>query len=280
MITSGFISKLRRKYNDLPESHQDIRDGDGSSTVYKLMHAPIKEGSFKLYINNVLQDTSGYTIDQDTGDLELGAATSNEIKSQYKAVKFRDQHWLELIQDAFDSMGDQFFRTTIRSTSGMKLSANVQVYDCPSDCIRLTEVLESDDYTSAGNFKKPYVNMNYDRRSNKLVLGAKPTKANYLQISYQRKLTRPTATSSTLDVENNWLQLLDLHVGAAQARSYADRIAKQGNVSVEEGHISMSHLRQLANDNDIKFENLKQKLKPVMPSISIPYYIHGGGDVN
>ena len=280
MITSAFVSKLRRKYNDLPENHQDVRDGDGSSTVYKTKNAPIKESSFKQYVNNALQNASGYTIDLDTGDLELGAATSNEIKSQYKGVKFRDQHWLEFIQDAFDSMGDQFFKTVIRSASGITLSAGVQVYDCPSDCIRLTEVLESDDYTSAGNFKKPFVNMNYDRRSNKLVLGAKPTKANYLQISYQRKLTRPVATSGTLDVEDNWLQLLDLHVGAQQARSYADRIAKQGNVSVEEGHISMSHLRTLANDSDIKFENLKRKLKPVPPSVSIPYYIHGGGDVN
>lgn len=279
MITSALITKLRRKYNDLPENHQDIRDGDGSSTIYKTMKAPIEEDSFKQYINDVLQNTTGYTIDLDTGDLELGAATSNKIKSQYKGVKFRDQHWLEFIQDVFDSVGDQFFKTVVRSVTGITLSANVQVYDCPSSCIRLTEVLESDDYTSGGNFKKPFVNMSYDRRSNKLILGAKPTKANYLQISYQRKLTRPTATSSTLDVENSWLQLLDSHVGAAQARSYADRIAKQGNVSVEEGHISMSHLRQLANDNDIKFENLKRKLKPVMPSISIPYYIHGGGDV-
>jgi len=277
MITSALISKLRRKYNDLPELHQDIRTGDGSSTVYKTMKAPIKESSFTQYVSGVA--ITGYTIDLDTGDLTLGAATSQEIKSQYKAVKFRDQHWLEFIQDAFDSFGDQFFKTVIRSVTGITLSADVQVYDCPSDCIRLTEVLESDNYTTSGNFKKPYVNMSYDRRSNKLVLGAKPSKANYLKISYQRKLTRPTATTSTLDVEDNWLQLLDLHVGAQQARSYADRIAKQGNVSVEEGHISMSHLRTLANDSDVKFENLKRKLKPVMPSISIPYYIHGGGDV-
>lgn len=277
MLVSGFISVLRRRYNDLPTKHQDTRTGDGSSTIYKTQFAPIKESSFKQYINNSLIAASGYTIDLDTGDLVLIAATSNEIKSQYQEVKFRDQHWLEAIQSAVDALGDQFFRSVVGDVSSMHISADVQKYNCPSSCIKLTEVLESSDYTSAGSWNKPKVNIRYDRRSNVLVFGSKPSKANYMLISYLRKLNRPTAATSALDVEDSWLQLIDLKAGAIFLRSQASKIAQQGNATVEEGHLSMAQLRALANDNEILFENLKKKLKPIMPASEVPFYIHGGG---
>jgi len=277
MLVSAFISVLRRRYNDLPVKHQDTRTGDGSSTIYKTQFAPIKESSFKEYINNSLIASSGYTIDLDTGDITLIAATSNEIKVQYQGVKFRDQHWLEAIQSAVDSLGDQFFRSVVGDVSSMHISANVQKYSCPSSCIRLTEILESSDYTSSGSWKKINANNRYDRRSNTWIVGSKPSKANYLLISYLRRITRPTATSSVLDLEDQWLQLIDLKAGAHFLRSMASKVAQQGNATVEEGHLSMAQLRALANDNEIMFENLKKRLKPVMPASEIPYYLHGGG---
>ena len=277
MIVSGLISELRRKYNDLPIKHNDKRTGDGSSTIYKSSFHPIKEDSFKLYINSNLQDSSGYTIDLDTGDIALSVATSAEINAQYQEVKFRDQHWLEAIQSAFRSLGDQFFKAVIGDTTGMTISADIQVYDCPSGCIRMNKVLESDDYTSAGDWTPPRINTRYDRRSNKLILGSKPSKANYLNLSYLRKLTVPAAASAALDAEDTWIELLDLKAGSQFLRSQANKIAMQGNATIEEGHLSISHIRQLANDNEIMFENLKKKLKPVLPATEIPYYIHGGG---
>ena len=277
MLTSAFISVLRRRYNDLPQKHSDLRTGDGSSTVYKTMFSPIKENSFKLYINNALQDTSGYTIDLDTGDIVLASATSNEINAQYQEVKFRDQHWLEAIQSATDSLGDQFFRTVVGDTSAMTLSADIQKYNCPSTCIRMTEILESSDYTSAGTWIKPSVNMRYDRGSNVMIIGSKPTKANYLLISYLRKIARPTTTSDALDVQDNWLELLELKTGAYYHRTMASKIAQQGNATIEEGHLSIAHLRSLANDLEIMYSDLKRKLKPIMPASEIPYYVHGGG---
>lgn len=279
MIVSALISEMRREANDLPEKHKDVRQGDGQSTVYKTKYAPIKEGSFKLYINNALQATSGYTVDLDTGDIDLQGATSNEVRAQYQSVQHRDQHWLEFIQSSMRAFGDKFYRSTIRSTSAMSISANVQVYDCPSDCIRATEILESDNYTSAGNFRQLNTNVRYDRRSNKIILGNKPTKANFVELSYLRKLTIPSTTSDTLDVEDNWIEMVKLKSIAKHARAYAYKIAKDGNVSVEEGHLQMRDLRALANDNEILFEDLKKKNKPVMPNATIPYDLPGGGKV-
>lgn len=277
MITSAFISKIRRKYNDTPVKHEDVIQGDGASTIYRTQFFPILEGSFRLYVNNVLKTVgSDYSIDLDTGDIVLAAATSSEIKAQYQEVKFRDQHWLEAVQDTFDSFGDGFFKSVIRSASGITLSAGVQVYSCPANCIRITEALESTNYTSSGPFSQVNTNTRYDRWSNKLILGNRPGRANYMQISYLRKLTRPTATSSVLDLEDSWLELLDLKSGAAYLRSMANRYAQQGNATIEEGYLSVAQLRQLANDNETIFENRKRKIKPVMPASTIPYYIADG----
>jgi len=277
MIVSALISVLRRRYNDLPIKHQDALVGDGASTIYRTQFSPIKEGSCKLYFSNSLVAASGYTFDYDTGDLVLGGSTTSEIKIQYQEVKFRDQHWLEAIQSSVDSLGDQFFKGVVGDVSSMHISANVQKYNCPSSCIRLTEVLESDNYTASGNWSKLRINKRYDRLTNSLIIGAKPGKANYLLISYLRKITRPAATTSVLDTEDKWNELIELKAGAYFTRSMASKVAQQGNVSVEEGHFSMAQLRALANDNEIMFENLKKKLKPVMPASEIPYYMHGGG---
>jgi len=280
MITSAFISKIRRKYNDTPVKHEDTIQGDGSSTVYRVQFYPILEGSFKLYIANVLKtETTDYTIDLDTGDIVLATATAAEIKAQYQSVNFRDQHWLESTQDAFDSFGDQFFKSVVRSTSGITLSAGVQVYDCPADCIRLTEAMESSNYTSAGPFSQVNTNIRYDRWSNKMILGQAPSRGNYMVISYLRKLTRPATTSSYLDVEDSWLDLLDLKTGSIYLRSMANRYAQQGNATIEEGYLSVAQLRQLANDNESMFENRKKKIRPVMPASTINYNIPGGGAV-
>lgn len=282
MIVSAFISQLRRRYGDLPEKHLDVRQGDGSSTVYKAQFSPVVESSYGLYINNVLKTegvASDYTLDLDTGDIVLAANTSNLIEFKYKSANFRDQWWLEAVQAGIRGMGDEFFRSVIRSTSGVTLSAGIQVYDCPSSCIRLTEAMQSDDYTSSGNFVPLGTNHWYDRRSNKLILGNKPNRANYMAISYLRRVNIPTATSATLDLEENWIEMLELKVGAIYARARALQIAQQGNVSVEEGHLSAQQLRQMANDNEALYQQMKRRNKPIMPSYAVPYYIHGGGNV-
>lgn len=284
MITSAFISKLRREYNDLPIKHRDVSTSDGSSTVYRSKYFPIKEGSYSMYVNNALKSegvSGDYTLDKDTGDIVLAAAatSTHEIRLQYQGVKWRDQNWLEAIQSSFYAMGDEFYKSVIRSTSSMAISAGVTVANCPSSCIRLIEALESSDYTLSGSWVDINTNKRYDRRSNKLICGVKPSRSNYLAISFLRKLTPPSGVGSVLDTEDNWLELHKLKSGSMFLRSMANKIAMQGNATTEEGFYSMGQLRQLANDDEIKYENLKKKLKPVMPHSVIPYYIHGGGNV-
>lgn len=280
MLVSGFIKQIRLEFNDLPEKHRETKGGDNNSTVYKALKSPVLEDSYALFVNDILQTegvSANYTLDKDTGDIVLGASTPNEIRFQYQSVNFKDQHWLEFIQSAFHAMGDEFWRKTVRSTGSITLSANVQAYDCPSSCIRLTQFLQSDDWTNAGNYIRPNVNYRYDRGSNKLILGNKPSKANYVSIDFLRRLAVPTGQASVLDVEDRWLELLRQKVGAIAHQSIASKIAQQGNATIEDGYLSVSNLRQIAKDHEIMYENLKKRLKPTMPSFEIPFHLATGG---
>lgn len=283
-MVSGLIQQMRRRYSDLPQKHLDARDGDGSSTVYKTQFSPIYEQNYGVYVGGVLQSpgvSADYTIDLDTGDIVFASAPGNgdAIEMKYQSVTFRDQHWLEATQSSIRALGDEFFRSVIRSTSGLTLSAGVQVYPLPSSCIYPTEILASDNYTVSGNFVPLNVNHFYDRRSNKLILGLKPTRSNNAAISYLSRISLPTSVSSVLDVEENWIEPIELKNGAFYARARSLDLAQQGNVSVEEGHLSVQQMRQLANDNEALFQQWKRRNKPVRPSQTIPLYIHGGGSI-
>jgi len=280
MLVSGFIKKLRLEFNDLPEKHREIKAGDNNSTVYKSLKSPVLEDSYGLYVNDLLQTegiSANYTLEKDTGDIVLGASTTNEIRFQYSSANFRDSHWLEFIQSAMYAMGDEFWKKTVRSTGDITLSANIQKYDCPSSCLRLTQFLESDDFTNTGNYVRPNVNYRYDRGSNTLILGNKPTRATYASIDFLRRLTIPTGQASVLDVEDRWLELLKEKVGAISHRALASKIAQQGNATIEAGHLSTSQLRQIANDHEIMYEKLKKRHKPPMPAFEIPFHLAKGG---
>lgn len=277
MNVSDFISMCRREFNDLPEAHRDVKTGDGVALLYKTKFSPIKEGTFKLYIGGTLKTvTTDYSIDYDTGDITLVSVTSAEIRAEYSSVKFRDQHYLEYIQSSLDEMGDKFWKRVVGSPA-IHLSAGVYVYNCPSGCLNVTKVRQSDNNTSAGNFVPMSVNVRYDKIANQLVLGLKPTRANYLALDYCKRISKPTATSGTLDVRDEWTAGLKMKVGSISHRSLASKIAQQGNASVEEGHWSTASLRQLANDFEIKYENWEKKCKPVMPATELPYHIPNGG---
>lgn len=279
MVTSGFIQQLRRQYKDLPELHNDVIAGDGSSTVYQSKFAPIKEGSSELSINSVIKtENTDYTLDYDTGDIELTTATSNTISHIYKSVKFRDADWLDAIVAGHQSLGDQFFKTVVMDTSSFMISAGSQKINCPAGCIRVLSLFESDNFTSSPNKWVPIqTNWRYDRRSNKVLTSVKPTRNNYMAASYLRKVIAPSSVSMALDIEDDWQQIVGAKAGEQFFRSMAAKIGQQGNATVEEGHLNVQALRVLANDSAQEFEVLRKRLKPVMPNLGLPYYDHSKG---
>lgn len=275
MITSAYISTLRREFNDNPKLHKDTRKGDGSSTVFKLKSAPIKESSLTVKVSGAVKtETTDFTLDYDTGDLNMVAAPANNVDLDviYKEVNFRDRHWLDAIAVGYRALGDQFYGATIMDINAFKLSAGVRVFTCPTNCIRLLKVFESSDFTSGGVYQPIRTNWQYNRRSNQLVLGQAKTRTNWCALSYLTKITAPSAVTMAMPGEENWLAVIGQKAGAYYLRSMANRIGQQGNATVEEGHFNPAVLRALANDHENQFEILRKRIKPVMPSLEVPYW--------
>lgn len=285
MITSALIQECRRAVEDWPKSTQSSRLGDGTTTLFNLGKFPIIEKSFTVYKNTSALTSGGvapqFTLDLDNGDLNLtSAATSAQtVKANFKYAEWRDQQWNEAIGNAIEALNARgFFKQVVRNTSVMSLSANIKAYSGPSACIDLYEVLESDDYTTSGSYVRLGVNWSYQQDANKLVLGEAPSRANHLAVSYLRRLQKYNSTSATLDVLTDWLELVKKKATAEYFKSLAAKIAKQGNATIEDGHISFTNLRTLARDLEAEFNLESLKAKPTRPAKSIQYHIEGGGE--
>lgn len=275
MITSAFISQLRREAGDIPVLHRDAIVGDGSSTRYATKFSPILESSLSLTVNNVAKtENSFFTVDYDTGDISLQSAVgaTGTIRVTYKEVHFRDSEWLGFIKTGHRALGDQFFKMVNFDTTGVTLSRYVQKYNAPSACIRILKVLESDNFTTSGNWRIINSNWRYDRRANQLLLGSKPQRANYVALTYQRRVTVPTATSSVLDIEDNWLEIVAEKAKEQYFRSRAAQIAQMGNAATDEGFLKVQNLLGMAKNAADQFEILRQRNKPVMPGLEIPIH--------
>lgn len=277
MITSALISQLRREYGDTKKTIRVSRNGDGSTNLFNVGYFPIIEGSYIVYVGTSAKtEVTHYTLDLDNGDLQMVSAPANnvEVKSEHKYAHWRDLNWVEAINESIESLNARgFFKQVVRDTTVMALSANIRVYSGPTNCVDLYEVLESDDYTTSGQFKKLSTNWSYQQDANKFVIGDKPSRANKLAASYLRNLQTYSATSATLDVLTDWLELIKKKSGSIYFRSLAGKIAKQANANIDEGHFSFTNLRTMANDLDVEFEKLALRKKPTRPARDIQYHI-------
>lgn len=281
MITSALISQLRREYGDNPKLTRVERDGNGSINQFNVGQFPIIENSYTVSVSgSTIAETTRYTLDKDSGDLYIFTTPSNghAVRVQYKYAHWRDANWVEAINQAIEELNARgFFRQVARSTSAMTLSANVRHYSGPTNCIDLYELLESSDYTTSGTYKKLSCNWSYQNDANKVILGAKPTKANYLAVSYLRNMNTYSATSATLDVKTDWLEAVKKRAGAIFYRSLAGKVAKQGNANIDEGHFSFTNLRTMANDLESDFNNFALRKKPTRPAKDIQWHLEAGG---
>lgn len=281
MITSALISQCRREYGDIPKYVKVSRAGDGSTTIFNTGRFPVIEGSYTIRRGtSALVENSGYTLDKDSGDITtlFTPTAAQTIDATLKFAHWRDQNWVEAINQAIEELNARgFFKQVVRDTSTMRISANVRVYSGPTNCVDLYEVLESDNQTVSGGFRKMAVNWSYQQDANKLILGNKPAANNRLAISYLRNLLTYNATTATLDPANDWIEAVKKRAGAIFYRSVAGKIAKQGNASIDEGHFSFTNLRTMANDLDAQFDLFARRKKPTRPAKDVQYHLETGG---
>ena len=281
MLTSDLIAQCRREYGDEPKSVRTSRLGNASVNLFNTGKFPIVESSYTVYVSGVAKtENTDYTIDLDNGDISVSTTPGNgiEVRAQFKYATWRDKNWVEATNQAIESLNARgFFRQVVRNGSIIRVSANVQVYSGPSACIDIYEFLTRYPNTTSGALVKPYVNWSYQQDANKLVLGNLPTTSNYAAISYLRNLQTYSATSATLDVLPDWIEVLKKKTGAIFFRSLAGKIAKQGNATVDEGHFSFTNLRTMANDLENEFDMLAKRKKPTRPAKDMQWMDPLGG---
>ena len=268
MITSALITQCRQDFGDISKSIQMKRTGDGSSTLYNLVNIPIVEGSPAIYIADVLKsEPTNYSLDLDSGDLQLTAATSAVIRSEFKYATWRDKNWTLAINNAIEELNARgFFRQVVRDTSVMAISANVRVYSGPTNAVDVYEILRFSDRTVSGSYSRLPGNWSYQQDANKVIVSWKPTNAEKLATSYLRNLQTYSATSATLDTLNDWVILIKKKAGAQFYRALAGKVAKEGNANIDEGHFSFTNLRTMAND-------LAIRKKPTRPAKDLQFHV-------
>ena len=280
MITSALINQCRREVRDWPKSTRAIKNANGVANVFSVPNFPIIENSYSVYRNSSLAATSGYTPDLDNGEFLFASSPSAnvEIKIDHKFAHWRDANWNEAINQGINALiARGFFRQTNRDTTSFKLSANVQKYSGPTNCIDVYNILVSNDYTISGDYIRPSQNWEYNPISNEIVWGTNPSRDNFAAITYAKKMSTYGATSATLDLDDKWIELVKYRAQANYYRSLAAKIAQQGSATIDEGHFSFTNLRALASDLDNKFEVESLRMKPVAPAKEIKNNIPGGG---
>lgn len=282
MITSALISQCRRAYNDIPKSTQVSRASDGQTSLFNVGRYPVVEGSYTVrYDGTIKTETTQYTLDKDNGDLlAVGTpATGVNVQVNYKYANFRDQQWVEAINYGIESLnGRGFFRQIVRSPNTFRLSANVRLMSGPTDAVDVYEIFPFSNRTSAtGDYASLPGNWDYQQDQNKINLHFLPQVAEPAAISYLRNLRTYNATSATLDVPQDWIELVKIRAGEYYFRHMASKIATQGNATIDEGHFSFTNARTMANDLDADFEKFALRKKPTRPAKDILYHIPGGG---
>ncbi len=281
MITSALISQCRREYDDNPKSIRVSRQSNGSVNLFNTGHFPVLENSYVVYVSGVVKsETTDYTINRDTGDVQLVVTPANgvEVAVQFKYMEWRDQEWLDAINDGIDSLnGRGFFKQIARVQAPFSFSAGIQKYSGPSACVDIYELLVPAGPGVSGNLVKPRVNWSYQQDSNNVIIGNKPSVSQRAYISYLRALQPSSATSSTVDANDQWLEMIKKSAGSSFWRSLAGKIAKQGNATIDEGHFSFTNLRTMANDLSKDFENLTIRKKPTRPAKDLQYNDPNGG---
>ncbi len=276
MITSALIAELRREAGDEPKSVRVGRQGNGTVNLFNVGKFPVVEGSYSVYISGALKtETTDYIYDLDNGDLSVLSTPANgiEVRSEHKYAYWRDKNWVEAIGKSIETLNARgFFRQTLRQS--FTLSANVRVFPGPSACVDMYEVLYA---PISGSLSKMPQNWSYQQDANKLVLGNVFSTRYTGYRSYLRNLQKPTATSSTIDALDDWLELIKIKSQATFYRSLAGKIAKQGNATVDEGHFSFTNLRTMANDLDAEFERLAARKKPTRPAKDMQMILETGG---
>lgn len=276
MITSALIAACRREFGDVPKLTRASRQGNASVNQFNTGKFPIIEGSYSIYISGVAKtENTDYTIDLDSGDISTTSTPANgiEVRADFKYAFWRDRNWVDAINMGINELNYRgYFRQTIRES--FFLSAGVRTFSGPTNCVDLYSIVQS---ITSGTWSKLPINWSYQQDANKVILGQTPTSKTSAARSYLRKMSTYDVTSATLDVKDEWIELVQKYAGSVFYSSLAGKIAKQGHATIDDGHFSFTNLRAQSRDLFDEFDMASKRAKPTRPAKEIQSVVETGG---
>ena len=203
----------------------------------------------------------------------LPTISENEILMNFKYANFRDAHWVEAINHGIQSLNARgFFRQTVNEL--IYISANSRSFSGPTNCVDAYQLTYA---ATSGTYRKLPWNWSYQQDANKFVMGSVSSSKLSGLVSYLRNLRTYTATSATLDILDDWVELVKLRAGEYYFRHMASKIATQGAATIDEGHFSFTNIRTMANDMGGSFSEMATRKKPTRPAKDVQWHIPTGG---
>ena len=239
MLVSDFIDILRLSAGDLKLLTQDTFEGDAVTVAFRLNERPVVESSYQVYVYsgsawNLQTETTHYTIDKDTGILTMvtapalgsasGATNDENLRIDYKYSFLRDSDWLQVVKDVVRTWKKKLF--TVETDETTDTVKGQDEYDLDTISSDIFWVIQMEYKTSAESDWHPVAgsgcNWRYEPTLNKVIVKPAFQENTFdLRYIYLKRLTVPTATSDTFNVDTDFHPCIQKYCQAL----YLERLA-------------------------------------------------------
>lgn len=283
MLYSDFLLIIRRELRDFDMLANDKFSGDATTLLFPLTHRNVKASSYTVYVGGVLKtETTDYALDKDTGYVTFVSAPTSgtdNVQVVYRYNKLSDQEYLDAINDGIDRWRWKFFKEVIDTTT-IKTVKNQYEYDLSI----LTGILKPIFVWYSANSTplnwsavSSFTNWQYLQNEGKLQVN--PTfdvSGLALKIRYLKLPTKGTATSSTLDLNQEWLPAFKKYVKAQfYDRIVPERIMETGAVTTIPTYTPAQLAYQMAQAYLQEADKLATMVAPRMPNSPIKNIVDG-----
>jgi len=278
MTILSFINKLRCELRDNGTLRKDVWDGDASTLNFPASTFPILEDSYTVKVDGTTKtETTDYSLDKDTGLLSFVSAPvsgSDNVEMSYKAVKFRDNDFLEIINDAIDYFMWKFWKEALDTTTFTTVK-NQYEYDL-SSISNILYVVNAW-YKTATNSTtwqaiQGLTNWKYYPQQNKLYVNPPFSSSSLpMKIFYLAGFTKGTATSDTLDIPTKYLLPFKFYVFSRYfERLGFERINEIGAITTHPFFLQAPNVINIAELYLKKANDIANKIAPKLPPMAIP----------
>ena len=289
MTYASFITQLRNQTGDTRRRVHVDWTGDAIGTTIFQMPAdtfPILDqvGTYVVKLAGTTQtENTHYTLDKNTGTLVMLTAPGNGVALTIdsSAVYITDTGWLEIINSTIKSLGDDFWKEFV-DTSSFTTTANMLSLSLVASqpyCIAVYEFYHRVSASNDWEVVESFTDWRYDRDNNVIYIGGRntfPNSSELLKVRGLKTYTLGTAVTDTIDVQDKFMTVVEYGCIARYWKwRYKDVVELVSKMTQESSRTPLQELIMLSDRFDRLYEMEKAKLKPQKPPRVIPRHKEG-----